>query len=63
MAHDEASHTCACGGSCSCQSDETVEQAYMTREEYVAELESYLASLKKEILSVEGTLEQLKQAA
>jgi hypothetical protein len=63
MAHDEASHTCACGGNCGCQNDEQNEQTYLTREEYVAEMEEYLVRLKKEIVSVEDTLAQLKQTA
>ena len=63
MPHDESSHTCDCGGSCSCQNDEHSERDFLTREEYAAELENYLVRLKKEIVSVEDTLAQLKQAA
>jgi hypothetical protein len=63
MAHDESSHTCNCGGTCSCQHDEEIEQVFLTREEYVVQLEDYLVQLKKEITSVEETLAQLKQTA
>jgi hypothetical protein len=63
MPHDESSHTCACGGSCGCQADDQIEQTFLTREEYVAQLEDYLLQLKKEIVSVEDALAQLKQPA
>lgn len=58
MAHDE-SHTCACGGNCSCQSEHS-EQVYLTPAEYVARLEQYLADLKAEIVSVEAELATLR---
>ena len=63
MAHDEEAHTCACGGNCSCQQDEQIEKVYLTRDEYVSRLEDYLVRLKKEIVSVEEELEQLRQTA
>jgi hypothetical protein len=60
MAHDD-SHTCACGGNCACQSEQS--QVYLTPAEYVARLEQYLADLKAEIVSVEAELASLRQTA
>ena len=60
MPHDESSHTCACGGNCSCQTSGEVREVYLTREEYVARLEQYLVDLRAEIVSVEAELAELK---
>lgn len=58
--------TCACGGTCGCgghhdQHEEDV--VYLTREEYIARLEQYLAELKTEIQAVESELAEIRQAA
>jgi hypothetical protein len=58
--HDD--HQCACGGSCGCNSQDTSE-AYLTREEYVQELEKYLLRLHEEVAAVEAELEKLRQVA
>ena len=63
MSHDDSSHTCACGGSCGCNSSEQGEQVYLTREEYIARLEQYLVDLKAEIVAVEAELEKMRQPA
>jgi hypothetical protein len=58
--------TCACGGTCSCgghQDQQEEEVVYLTREEYVARMEQYLAELKTEIQSVEAELAELREAA
>jgi hypothetical protein len=62
MAHDD-SHTCACGGNCACQSEQSSQQAYLTPAEYVVRLEQYLADLKAEIVSVEAELAALRTPA
>ena len=62
MAHDE-SHTCACGGACGCQSEQSDHQVYLTPAEYVVRLEQYLADLKAEIVSVEAELAALRAPA
>ena len=59
MAHDDSS-TCACGGNCACQSEQSGQQVYLTPAEYVARLEQYLADLKAEIVSVEAELASLR---
>jgi len=58
MAHDD-SQTCACGGNCSCQSEQSA-QVYLTPAEYVVRLEQYLDDLKAEIVSVEAELATLR---
>jgi hypothetical protein len=58
---EQAQSTCACGGSCGCGSAH--QETYLTREEYVAELEKYLVRLRQEIESVEMELAQLSQPA
>ncbi len=58
-AHEE--HTCSCGGNCGC--GESAQEVYLTREEYVVELEKYLQRLHEEIASVEAELDSLKQTA
>ena len=64
MAHQhEEGHTCACGGSCGCQSSEQNSNMYLTREEYIERLELYLSDLKAEIASVEAELSKLKTPA
>ncbi len=64
MAHDEASHTCACGGNCSCQTNAQAESSvYLTEAEYVTRLEQYLVELKEEIVAVEAELARFKQPA
>jgi hypothetical protein len=63
MSHDESSQTCACGGSCSCQSFEQTQHVYLTREEYIERLEHYLVELKAEIASAESELMELKSPA
>jgi hypothetical protein len=60
MIEDESTHTCACGGSCSCQDSQATQHVYLTREEYVIKLEQYLVDLKAEIESVEKELMELK---
>jgi hypothetical protein len=58
-------HACACGGNCGCQ-QEQVEgqgQVYLTKEEYIVELEKYLMRLNEEVQSVEAELSKLKQPA
>ena len=61
MSHqDESQSTCACGGSCGCGSHEPT---YLTREQYVAELEKYLVRLREEVVSVERELMELRQVA
>ena len=62
MTPESSTHTCACGGNCGCQDEQSVERIYLTRDEYVARLEDYLLRLKNEIVSVEDELEKLKQA-
>jgi hypothetical protein len=57
--HEE--HVCNCGGNCSC--GESVQEVYLTREEYVVELEKYLQRLHEEIQSVEAELSSLRQTA
>jgi hypothetical protein len=59
--HEESQSTCACGGSCGCGGAH--EEVYLTREEYVGELEKYLVRLQQEIESVELELAQLRQPA
>jgi hypothetical protein len=63
MDHDEATHTCACGGNCGCQDNAQVDRVYLTQEEYVARLEQYLVDLKAEISAVEEELTKLKVPA
>ncbi len=58
--------TCACGGSCGCgghDHQDQVEEIFLTREQYVARLEQYLAELKAEIQAVETELVELRQSA
>lgn len=57
--HDE--QQCACGGNCACQHD--TNEVYLTREEYISELEKYIQRLHDEISSVEGELAKLRQVA
>lgn len=57
-----AEHTCSCGGSCGCQQDLSTQGMYLTREEYVAELEKYLQRLQEEVRSVEEELAGLQEA-
>ena len=54
--------TCACGGNCSCGShtDESP-RVFLTREEYVQRLETYLEDLKAEIEAVNNELAELRQ--
>lgn len=54
--------SCGCG-SCGCggHSEET-ERVYLTREEYIQRLESYLEDLKAEIEAVTNELAKLRQA-
>jgi hypothetical protein len=54
-------HQCACGGNCSCQQE--TNEVYLTREEYIFELEKYLQRLQDEISSVEAELSKLRQVA
>jgi hypothetical protein len=54
--------TCACGGNCSCGNHDA-QEVYLTREEYIARLETYLEELKAEIHSVEVELLELRQTA
>ncbi len=61
MPHDESTHTCACGGNCSCQSEAQSESVYLSEAEYVARLEQYLVELKQEITAVEAELARFKQ--
>jgi len=63
MDHEEATHTCACGGNCGCQDNEQTNSVYLTQDEYVARLEQYLVELKTELSSVEEELNKLKQPA
>ncbi len=56
------SSSCACGGSCGCQSS-AVDQIAMTREEYVQRLKSYLVELRAEIEAVEKELTALHETA
>jgi hypothetical protein len=58
--HDD--HQCACGGNCACQ-QETNNEVYLTREEYILELEKYLQRLNEEVSSVEAELSKLRQVA
>jgi hypothetical protein len=58
--HEE--HACACGGNCSCQHD-SAQEVYLTREEYISELEKYMERLHAEIKSVEEELTALRQPA
>ena len=62
---EDMGETCACGGTCSCgghhdEQEEDVE--YLTREEYIARLEQYLAELKTEIQSVESELAEIRES-
>jgi hypothetical protein len=59
MSHDE-SHTCACGGNCGCNDSQASERTYLTREEYVGELQRYLRDLKTEIVAVEAELAKMQ---
>jgi hypothetical protein len=59
--HDN--HQCACGGSCGCQHETTTNDIYLTREEYIHELEKYLQRLQDEVSSVEAELAKLRQVA
>lgn len=61
MAHDDSTHSCACGGSCGCQDQEQKQQVYVTQEDYVGRLEQYLVELKAEIMAVEMELINLKK--
>jgi septal ring factor EnvC (AmiA/AmiB activator) len=54
-------HQCACGGSCGCQQE--TNEVYLTREEYIHELEKYMQRLQEEISSVEAELAKLRQVA
>jgi len=54
-------HQCACGGNCACQHE--TNEVYLTREEYIYELEKYLQRLHDEISSVEAELAKLRQVA
>ncbi len=60
MTQNESAQTCACGGNCGCQGEEHTHHAYLTREEYIARLEQYLADLQVEIESVQKELIELK---
>ncbi len=60
MSHHEEGGTCACGGNCGCNSEQ---QVYLTKEEYIAELEKYLVRLRQEIESVEQELHALRETA
>ncbi len=57
--HEE--HVCNCGGNCGC--GDSVQEVYLTREEYIVELEKYLQRLHEEIQSVEAELSNLRQPA
>ncbi len=59
MSHDD-SHTCACGGNCGCQDNQQSQTLYLTREEYIARLNQYLADLKAEVSAVEKELMELQ---
>jgi hypothetical protein len=63
MPHDDSEHTCACGGSCGCQSSQQTDTISLTREEYTTRLEQYLLDLKAEIVAVEKELQSLKEPA
>ena len=63
MFHNEESHTCACGGNCGCQDSQQLDSRYLTRDEYIARLEQYLADLKAEIEAVELELNKMRQPA
>jgi hypothetical protein len=64
MTQAESSHTCACGGNCSCQTDQQSESSvYLTEAEYIVRLEQYLVELKEEIVAVEAELAKFKQPA
>jgi hypothetical protein len=58
---EQSQSTCACGGSCGCGSAH--EEVYLTREDYITELEKYLVRLRQEIESVEMELTQLRETA
>ena len=60
MPHDESTQTCACGGTCSCQTDQQSEQDNLTEAEYVTRLEQYLVELKNEIVAVEAEIARFK---
>ncbi len=56
--------TCACGGTCGCGGHhDEVEEVFLTKEQYIARLEQYLAELKAEIQAVENELVELRQTA
>ncbi len=57
--HEE--HTCSCGGNCGCGNSD--QEVYLTREEYIVELEKYLQRLHEEIKSVEAELTGLRETA
>ena len=61
--HDRGEHTqeqrhgCGCG----CSGGGEPRRRYRTREEQIAELEPYLAELKKEVQAAEGRLAELRK--
>ncbi len=57
--HEE--HVCSCGGNCGC--GDSVQEVYLTREEYIVELEKYLHRLQDEVQSVEAELASLREVA
>lgn len=54
---------CECGGSCECGGHHThaVEPRYLTKVEYIAQMEAYLHALKTEMRAVEEHLAGLRQ--
>ena len=54
--------SCGCHGNCDCGGyDGQLERRYQTKEEKMAELESYLSELKTEVQAVEEHLADLRK--
>ncbi len=54
-------NSCECGGGCGCESGNHFPRRYQTKEEQIAELESYLKDLKLEVQAVEERLTDLRK--
>jgi len=53
---------CECGGDCQCSChDRHFERRYQTKDEQIAELETYLSDLKTEVQAVEEHLADLRK--